>query len=129
MSDSLDFALSPEHSPARSPLASPPHDDVPLSEPLTESETHFETPQEVEAPSTPVPPSRSTSYSLPPTRTVAIIKAHAMDHRFDIEQRISEAGFEVRCIPCVPSVTSVIADVRFHGVSCSVDRQGETDGV
>ncbi|KAF9817301.1 hypothetical protein IEO21_03561 [Rhodonia placenta] len=95
MSDSLDFALSPEHSPARSPLASPPHDDVPLSEPLTESETHFETPQEVEAPSTPVPPSRSTSYSLPPTRTVAIIKAHAMDHRFDIEQRISEAGFEI----------------------------------
>lgn len=30
------------------------------------------------------------------TRTVAIIKPHAMDHRFDIESRISEAGFEVR---------------------------------
>ena len=30
------------------------------------------------------------------TRTVAIIKPHALDHRFDIEQRISEAGFEVR---------------------------------
>lgn len=30
------------------------------------------------------------------TRTVAIIKTHALDHRFDIEPRISEAGFEVR---------------------------------
>ncbi|KAI0702300.1 hypothetical protein BC835DRAFT_1220002, partial [Cytidiella melzeri] len=29
------------------------------------------------------------------SRTVAIIKSHALDHRFDIEQRISEAGFEI----------------------------------
>ena len=29
------------------------------------------------------------------TRTVAIIKNHALNHRFDIELRISEAGFEV----------------------------------
>ena len=31
----------------------------------------------------------------PVTRTVAIIKNHALDHRFDIEQRIHEAKFEV----------------------------------
>lgn len=31
-----------------------------------------------------------------PTRTVAIIKHHALDHRLDIEPRISEAGFEAR---------------------------------
>ncbi|KZT73714.1 nucleoside diphosphate kinase, partial [Daedalea quercina L-15889] len=30
-----------------------------------------------------------------PTRTVAIIKPHALPHRFDIEHRISEAGFEI----------------------------------
>ncbi|KAI0786831.1 hypothetical protein C8Q75DRAFT_720259 [Abortiporus biennis] len=29
------------------------------------------------------------------TRTVAIIKTHALEHRFEIEQRISEAGFEI----------------------------------
>lgn len=43
-----------------------------------------------EAPLTPIPTSPSST-----TRTVAIIKTHALDHRFDIEQRISEAGFEV----------------------------------
>jgi hypothetical protein len=30
------------------------------------------------------------------TRTVAVIKPHAVDHRFEIEHRISEAKFEVR---------------------------------
>ena len=30
------------------------------------------------------------------TRTVAIIKPHALDHRFEIEHRITEAKFEVR---------------------------------
>ncbi|KAI0354916.1 hypothetical protein OH77DRAFT_371468 [Trametes cingulata] len=30
-----------------------------------------------------------------PTRTVAIIKHHALNHRFDIELRISDAGFEI----------------------------------
>lgn len=30
------------------------------------------------------------------TRTVAIIKNHALAHRFDIERRIQEASFEVR---------------------------------
>ncbi|GBE85018.1 predicted protein [Sparassis crispa] len=29
------------------------------------------------------------------TRTVAIIKTHALEHRFEIEHRISEAGFEI----------------------------------
>ncbi|KAI0917256.1 hypothetical protein AcW2_007438 [Taiwanofungus camphoratus] len=43
-----------------------------------------------EAPLTPIPTSPSST-----TRTVAIIKTHALDHRFDIEQRISEAGFEI----------------------------------
>lgn len=37
-----------------------------------------------------------TSPSGATTRTVGIIKNHALDHRFDIEHRISEAGFEVR---------------------------------
>ena len=32
------------------------------------------------------------------TRTVAIIKNHALQHRFDIEPRILEANFEVRVI-------------------------------
>ena len=32
------------------------------------------------------------------TRTVAIIKNHALQHRFDIEPRIIEANFEVRVI-------------------------------
>lgn len=30
------------------------------------------------------------------TRTVVIIKPHAVDHRFEIEHRITEAKFEVR---------------------------------
>ncbi len=30
------------------------------------------------------------------TRTVAIIKNHALEHRFDIERQIQEASFEVR---------------------------------
>jgi hypothetical protein len=33
----------------------------------------------------------------PVTRTVAIIKNHALEHRFDIEHRIQEAKFEVLC--------------------------------
>lgn len=36
------------------------------------------------------------SSSLPRTRTVAIVKNHALPQRLDIEPRISEAGFEVR---------------------------------
>ncbi|KAF5315173.1 hypothetical protein D9619_007073 [Psilocybe cf. subviscida] len=37
----------------------------------------------------------SMSLSSPVTRTVAIIKNHALKHRFDIERRIQEASFEI----------------------------------
>ncbi|KAG5636554.1 hypothetical protein H0H81_007631 [Sphagnurus paluster] len=37
----------------------------------------------------------SPSPPAPITRTVAIIKPHALVHRFDIEPRIQEAGFEI----------------------------------
>ena len=37
-----------------------------------------------------------SNLSISPTRTVAIIKNHALVHRFDIEPRIIEAKFEVR---------------------------------
>ncbi|KAF9013272.1 hypothetical protein BDQ17DRAFT_1321140 [Cyathus striatus] len=44
----------------------------------------------------PLPPaSGSGSKSIPVTRTVAIIKNHALQHRFDIEPRIQQANFEV----------------------------------
>ncbi|KAJ3572169.1 hypothetical protein NP233_g3259 [Leucocoprinus birnbaumii] len=39
--------------------------------------------------------SSSMSRSAPVTRTVAIIKNHALQHRFDIEPRIQEASFEI----------------------------------
>ena len=35
-------------------------------------------------------------------RTVAMIKTHALEHRFEIESRIVEAGFEVRSYSCQP---------------------------
>jgi hypothetical protein len=41
------------------------------------------------------PATMTASTGSIPTRTVAIIKNHALQHRFDIEARISEAGFEV----------------------------------
>lgn len=42
------------------------------------------------------PSSSSMARTVPVTRTVAIIKNHALQHRFDIEPRIQEASFEVR---------------------------------
>jgi hypothetical protein len=42
------------------------------------------------------PLQNSTSSLTPVTRTLAIIKTHALVHRFDIERRIQEASFEVR---------------------------------
>ncbi|KZT09119.1 uncharacterized protein LAESUDRAFT_647207 [Laetiporus sulphureus 93-53] len=74
-------------SPVQSTLQSPPS--------LQQENTAFP-PGEVELPSspTPLPTSPSTATSRT-TRTVAIIKHHALEHRFDIEQRISEAGFEI----------------------------------
>ncbi|VDC04460.1 unnamed protein product [Peniophora sp. CBMAI 1063] len=56
-------------------LSPPPSGDVPLSPTLVSS-----------VPSSP---------RVAPTRTVAIIKPHALDHRFDIEHRITEASFEI----------------------------------
>ncbi len=43
------------------------------------------------------PLSRSTGSSgtIAVTRTVAIIKSHALHYRFDVERRIQEASFEV----------------------------------
>ena len=41
------------------------------------------------------PLQNSTTSLTPVTRTVAIIKTHALAHRFDIERRIQEASFEV----------------------------------
>jgi hypothetical protein len=46
----------------------------------------------------PIPPTNPSST----TRTVAIIKHHALNHRFDIERRIQEASFEVRSHLHVP---------------------------
>jgi len=45
------------------------------------------------------PGSNRSSSSYPVSRTVAIIKPHALRHRFDIERRIQEASFEVRFPP------------------------------
>jgi len=42
-----------------------------------------------------VPRSRTSTGATTMTRTVAIIKTHALNHRFDIERRIQEASFEV----------------------------------
>ena len=49
---------------------------------------------------TPEPLKPSTSSLAPMTRTVAIIKTHALEHGFDIERRIQEASFEVRSHSC-----------------------------
>jgi len=95
MSDTFDLT----DEPARSPPISPRHEEVPLFESQVEPETELQEFEEPEAPSTPTPLATSTMSTAPPTRTVAIIKTHALNHRFDIEHRISEAGFEVRCIP------------------------------
>ncbi|KAI0755011.1 hypothetical protein C8Q80DRAFT_1094786 [Daedaleopsis nitida] len=49
------------------------------------------------APSSPnqAPGEILSSPGSPTTRTVAIIKNHALNHRFEIEPRISDAGFEI----------------------------------
>jgi hypothetical protein len=55
--------------------------------------------------STPTPTSPLVSSQA--TRTVAIIKPHAVDHRFEIEHRITEAKFEVRQLIINCSVAQV----------------------
>jgi nucleoside diphosphate kinase len=58
------------------------------SPPVSTSALYDDELEAQDAPGTPVAPS-STS------RTVAIIKTHALVHRFDIEPRIQETGFEI----------------------------------
>jgi hypothetical protein len=58
--------------------------------------------------STPTP----TSPLMNRTRTVAIIKPHAVDHRFEIEHRISEAKFEVRIFSSTVSQLSSFQIVK-----------------
>lgn len=56
----------------------------------------------------------------PVTRTVAIIKHHALHHRFDIEPRIQEASFEVRFELCRTARCFI---------AFASDREGATDRV
>jgi hypothetical protein len=55
----------------------------------------------------PTPTLTSPLVSSQATRTVAIIKPHAVDHRFEIEHRITEAKFEVRHLVINSSVAQV----------------------
>jgi hypothetical protein len=57
----------------------------------------YEVDQEAPTPVLPtLPLSRTSLGATVVTRTVAIIKTHALNHRFEIERRIEEASFEVR---------------------------------
>ena len=58
------------------------------------------------------------------TRTVAIIKTHALHHRFDIERRIQEASFEV-------GATFSLKETSVTLIVCSslLDREREADGI
>ena len=58
---------------------------------------------------TPEPLRSSTSSLTPITRTVAIIKTHALPHRFDIERRVQEASFEVRFLFSFDALGTCIA--------------------
>ncbi|CAL1713159.1 unnamed protein product [Somion occarium] len=66
--------------------ASPVHEETPLE---VQQEVHEEAHEEV------LEFHDSPAANAKRTRTVAIIKTHALEHRFDIEPRISEAGFEI----------------------------------
>ena len=55
------------------------------------------------------------------TRTVAIIKTHALRHRFDIERRIEEARFEV-------GATFSLKEASVRLIVC-LDREREADGI
>ena len=83
-------------------LSPPPSGEIPLSPTLVSS-----------VPSSP---------RVAPTRTVAIIKPHALDHRFDIEHRITEASFEVR-VPAPDIAPEILM------MSRATDRKGAPDGV
>ncbi|KAG2009578.1 hypothetical protein CC2G_012493 [Coprinopsis cinerea AmutBmut pab1-1] len=51
--------------------------------------------QHLQTPSQPHSAYSSPARNVPITRTVAIIKNHALQHRFEIERRIQEASFEI----------------------------------
>lgn len=59
----------------------------------------------VMSPDTPV--SRSLSSSSPLTRTVAILKTHALQDRLDIEPRLLEANFEVSAVQLGSSTAKI----------------------
>ena len=65
------------------------------------------------------PLQHSTSSLTPVSRTLAIIKTHALAHRFDIERRIQEASFEVR-------QNSHLTNHTYHEL---LDCERETNGV
>ena len=46
------------------------------------------------------------------TRIVAIIKNHALEHRFDIEQKILEANFEVRPSGSEEALNALLTDCQ-----------------
>ena len=73
--------------------------------------------------STPTPTSPLVNVA---TRTVAIIKPHAVDHRFEIEHRITEAKFEVRLSS---STTPFRPKSILHDIFPRADLERETDGI
>lgn len=88
---------TPTPPPTRSPVTGGDDLDVPLAltdrnEDLVAGLDPLSLSQE-RSPS--LSPMGTMSRQVPVTRTVAIIKNHALQHRFDIEPRIQEASFEV----------------------------------
>lgn len=77
---------------------------------------------------TPEPMQASVSSSSPITRTVAIIKPHALQHRFDIERRIQEASFEVCVAPYLMLACSIDCAL-FYSWLYIIDCKGKADGV
>lgn len=75
---------------------------------------------------TPEPLRSSTSSLTPITRTVAIIKTHALPHRFDIERRIQEASFEVRFLFSFDALGTCIAYTFVNFIS---DCQRKANGI
>lgn len=106
--------MSSNGSPLLSPRDEPePHQEIDaVNEQLNGLDTSAEPEEEVDT--------TIHSNGSAVTRTVAIIKPHALQHRFDIERKIEEAGFEVSS-----------AFIRLHNTcpDVSTDSQRETDGV
>lgn len=66
-------------------------------------------------------PLSDSSQHTQSTRTVAIIKSHALEHRLDIERRIEAASFEVSVAQCFLR--------RVGQLRTCLDCQGATNGV